>query len=207
MPTATPFKALGKGNGFPTCLNKVNVSSYDNVQAMTLQEAMKIYWNLASITYFASSSGSVLSVNISGTSTATKSPIERVCNTVSFPSDSDSDSSEGDSGFDAIHADVIFNADVTGVRRLYNGSVTNEGNFIGYGINSLCTIFADYIDLLNSTQDTEEVSIHSYVNDSPESTITTISIGGVTFLKETYEIGNGDATVNTNIFSFNFYTY
>lgn len=209
MPTATPFTALGKGNGFPSCLPKVDVSEYDNVEEMTLGEAMKIFWNLASISYSASSSGADLNVSISGTSTATEVPSERVCNSVSFPSDSQSDESEGDppAGFDVIFAFVSFNASVAGVKRLYDGDITNEENFIGYGIASLCSVTADYIDLLAGHQDTKQVSLHSYVDNDTDATITTTEVGGVTFLERTFLIGDGDATVGAEITSLDFYTY
>ena len=64
MPTATPFTALGAGNGFPRwgefdysenppkwvdgsgCLRKIDVSGYDLVSPMTLAQASKMFWNL-----------------------------------------------------------------------------------------------------------------------------------------------------------------
>jgi hypothetical protein len=70
MPTATPFTALGVGNGFPFCLTKVDVSGYDywttlsgwskvntpaddTAKAASIvtsrRLAMKIYWNLYSM--------------------------------------------------------------------------------------------------------------------------------------------------------------
>lgn len=70
MPTATPFAALGKGNGFPFCLGRVDVDDFDywttlggynkdseEITGTALEEsinesliqAMKIYWNLYAI--------------------------------------------------------------------------------------------------------------------------------------------------------------
>jgi hypothetical protein len=65
MPTATPFTALGAGNGFPQwgafdfdvpepfpwidgsgCLEKLNVSTFAHVAPMTLAQASKMFWNL-----------------------------------------------------------------------------------------------------------------------------------------------------------------
>jgi hypothetical protein len=62
MPTATPFTALGGGNGFSRCIDKVNVSSYplwttlsgvnqsspsasDSDIAESRRLAMKLFWN------------------------------------------------------------------------------------------------------------------------------------------------------------------
>jgi hypothetical protein len=52
MPTATPFTALGKGNGFNSCLTTVN--EYENTVLFnepTLAETMKAYWNLNSVSW------------------------------------------------------------------------------------------------------------------------------------------------------------
>lgn len=63
MPIATPFKALGAGNGFPFCIpqvdvddfdhwttlsgvNKNNPTASDSLIADSFQLAMKLYWNL-----------------------------------------------------------------------------------------------------------------------------------------------------------------
>jgi len=65
MPTATSFTALGRGNGFPFCPAKVNVSTYANWITLggvssgsasesqineSLVNAMKLWWNLYSMT-------------------------------------------------------------------------------------------------------------------------------------------------------------
>jgi hypothetical protein len=85
MPTATPFTALGRGNGFPFCLSKVNVldngdeDEYDywttlggtnktNHASLTAEQiqtnvanslvnAMKLFWNLYAINATCSISG------------------------------------------------------------------------------------------------------------------------------------------------------
>lgn len=102
MPEATPFTALGAGNGFPFCLSKIDVLatgvglpfskwttlsgvSSDNpepTQALideSLILAMKLFWNTASVT--ASFSTRIESDSDSRTITATPAevPVERVC--------------------------------------------------------------------------------------------------------------------------------
>ena len=72
MPVAIPFNSLGAGNGFPDCLQKVNVYNYDSwttysgfnkdsggfPSAASIAEskltAMKVYWNLWSIGFYSS---------------------------------------------------------------------------------------------------------------------------------------------------------
>lgn len=69
MPTATPFTALGRGNGFPFCPQKVNVTDYeiwttfsgvtgltatDAEIAESLRLAMLFYWNSYKLNILAS---------------------------------------------------------------------------------------------------------------------------------------------------------
>lgn len=69
MPAATPFNALGKGNGFPFCPQKVDVSVYsswttlggyrdtetadptDAQISLSLKNAVKLFWNSNGITF------------------------------------------------------------------------------------------------------------------------------------------------------------
>jgi len=83
MPTATPFNAIGAGNGFPSCLSKVNVSGFDHwttlsgvnktspttsahLIAESLELAMMLYWNLTSIDCSADAYNLTDSVSVSG---------------------------------------------------------------------------------------------------------------------------------------------
>ena len=65
MPTATSFIALGRGNGFPFCVTKKDVSGFTNWITLggvssgsasesqvnkSFENAMKLWWNLNSIT-------------------------------------------------------------------------------------------------------------------------------------------------------------
>ena len=54
MPTATPFTALGRGNGFPLCLDfqeliDLNGDIWDRTQPISLNSLMSLFWNLYEI--------------------------------------------------------------------------------------------------------------------------------------------------------------
>ena len=52
MPNATPFTALGAGNGFPFCLNTFNLPSGGIIQnAPDLEQTMSAYWNFDSCSW------------------------------------------------------------------------------------------------------------------------------------------------------------
>ena len=52
MSKATPFKALGAGNGFPACLPVIELDDDDIIlNAPTLEETMNAYWNFKSATF------------------------------------------------------------------------------------------------------------------------------------------------------------
>lgn len=102
MPTAIPFTALGAGNGFPVCVNRMTSSTNVDGSSMTfpLEKVMEIYWQYSNPTGIDTSvnhtptniTGPVPTVNISSnaseslfyaTSTSTPDakikPFERVC--------------------------------------------------------------------------------------------------------------------------------
>jgi len=173
MPTATNFTAFGKGNGFPFCVPKVDVTDQPSgstagtgdwvtlggygkgdtgsvTQAqinLSLSRAMKIYWNLNGLTcdFDLSGSTATLTIDISQGFNQTNSffyyvdddgdfqsetnevqPIDRVCFGVissgySWEAENDNGSSTfGTSAFGHIY-------------RMYEGSTSDESNFIGYG--------------------------------------------------------------------------
>jgi len=91
MPTATPFTALGRGNGFPFCLTYQSFDETIHAGEYTFTEAMQLFWNLQSFN---------LTINTDGPSTYTplvsvngwdleegidKEPKDRVCNTYGNP--------------------------------------------------------------------------------------------------------------------------
>jgi hypothetical protein len=166
MPTATSFTALGRGNGFPLCLEKVDVSGYDRWTTLggvskespsptdakistSLVNAMKLYWNLYSVKGTCSVSGTDFDgVTISSSvdevvadfedSDAVKhsKPNERIC----FPEAPGTEDFELDfksSLGGLFQADAQLVIGITfEVMRFYNGATTDENNFIGYGLES-----------------------------------------------------------------------
>ena len=139
MPVAESFNALGAGNGFPSCLTKVNMLDLNgdgsNVEAkkwttlggtqkgqsptdgeisLSLKNAMKIYWNLYSVS---TDDDTVLLDVIGGDSLE---PKDRACRS-----------------FWAKTA-PSFNLTVYGSPiRMYDGDTSDEGNFVGDGVNVL----------------------------------------------------------------------
>lgn len=151
MPTATPFTALGKGNGFALCAPKVDVSNYDywttlsgvnknspgasdSLIAESLELGMKIFWNLFScvaptnVTFSStgtlpSESSSLSYLDVSNHSRS--EPMDRVCGGVGV-TDSQSSSPSGRTNCQ------LFLTAGSGVR-MYDGVTTNESNFVGIG--------------------------------------------------------------------------
>tara|TARA_E500000305_G_C4017061_1_gene236368 strand:- start:968 stop:1753 length:786 start_codon:yes stop_codon:yes gene_type:complete len=166
MPTATSFTALGRGNGFPLCLEKVDVSGYDRWTTLggvskespsptdakistSLVNAMKLYWNLYSLKGTCSVSGTDADgVTISSSvdevvadfkdhdGVKHSKPNERVCIT-GVPGTEDFELDFKSSLGGQFQADAQL---VIGIdfefMRFYNGETTDENNFIGYGLES-----------------------------------------------------------------------
>lgn len=93
MPTAIPFTALGRGNGFPFCVTKKDVSGFTNWITLggvssgsasksqvneSFGNAMKLWWNLNSITgSFSVSSTNSADGNLSVSETNYESVLKR----------------------------------------------------------------------------------------------------------------------------------
>lgn len=146
MPIASKFAALGAGNGFPSCLAFVDVSSFV-VHPLTLEQAMKCYWLLSELKCTASAELNAATANppfnISTSITnipleesdldgkpngKVRKPHERVCGgSFGFFDNQYSEQTNGGS-FVRIEVNCF-----PSIQRLYNGSVYDENNFIGYG--------------------------------------------------------------------------
>lgn len=150
MPTATPFTALGRGNGFPFCPARVDVDDFDHwitlggfkktdggspSQAqidLSLANAMKIFWNGYAINGTASTTGtSVNSANIASDGT-----IFDLGNNVITPSGFDGvnrvcwgrwTASKTDESDDFFYVSILSMS--ASIRRMYVG-----GDFVGYGV-------------------------------------------------------------------------
>jgi hypothetical protein len=151
MPTADSFTALGMGNGFPFCPPKVDVSSYDlwstidgyNKSTVGVRTAsgiiesrrlsMLYIWNTYQITGAVTvSSDTLANVNSEDNTPSgdALNPKSRVCleNNEGF---GDYIETEDDDGFPV--ASLGLNVPL-GITAMYDGSTSNESNFIGYGI-------------------------------------------------------------------------
>lgn len=162
MPTATQFNALGKGNGFPFCLDKIDVSGYDYWTTLggfkkgdggspsqaqidlSLRSAMKLWWNIAGLDVTISASldagvpGSISSEIIDPAFASIGEPETRVCEFEIDESFSDEDELDfGSFGVIArTRANASFAASESSIVRMYNGSTDDEVNFVGLGIDS-----------------------------------------------------------------------
>jgi hypothetical protein len=225
MPTAQPFAALGGGNGFARCIDeKLNVSSYDAVQPLTLAQAMKIYWNLHGATGFfkfpADETGNpIINVNDindqdfidydgvtgaidednSGTPTEPKG---RVCNPP-FGGINGSKGIDGNRGFSNFGSDINLE---DGFVRYYNGDISDEDNFIGYGYFGLYFVRFSGV----ATVDKENIVLlathfkeSQYGRYSPESNVVTFD--SIPMLKIQTNPANG--LTGANVTGLDFYTY
>jgi len=224
MPVAEPFAALGRGNGFPFCLPKVDVSGYDLYTTWDLATASKIYWNLNGIIgFFNLVDVSTLDnvpisdvrfgdnieydesdgTEVSNTSDYSKmTPIQRVCTRRRTGR-----KNTGSSGFNDYQ--ISCRLESTAIYRYYDGSTADEDNFVGYGLNVTNPLnpvgFAygftvgAFVEFRHTFITTAYKST-DYPPYSPSASIVTID--SVDFVKVTIGTGSG-----SDITSLDFYTY
>ena len=159
MPTATPFNALGSGNGFPFCLSKVDVSVYDHWTTLSgvnktspitsdalIEEsfrlAMMLYWNFTSIDCSADAYNLTDSVSISGDIFLKDPPGYNLKAAYDLldpltpvgrvcPTGSNGTLYEDNSGGSFFRA-VRARVGIT-ITALYDGPTDDPENFVGYG--------------------------------------------------------------------------
>jgi len=200
MPTAIPFTALGRGNGFPFCVTKKDVSGFTNWITLggvssgsasesqvneSFRNAMKLWWNLNSITgSFSVSSTNSADGNLSVSETNYESvlirkgesdplvPFRRSCRgTSSSTSFSLGELASGFSKTASVANDGVSGEIQVGnnnfIVRMYNGSTDNEDNFVGYGVSQLAHIsgFAD----VRNVQGAVDIEVGSYINGTNDS--------------------------------------
>lgn len=204
MPTATPFKALGRGNGFPYCGTKIDVNNrgdgnaYFRYKVLTLAEAMKLYWNLASV--YASASAprdGGGSLNASVSSSVLKQPRLRVCSGEFFWDD------DGD-GFSSVLATVA----IPDVYRLYDGSTSDETNFLGYTVGAIAYASVDYV--LTQFIDVIYTGLQAYDGGTSGEpfTVSDVTVDGVTLFQLRAEDFGGDPPqISASITGTDSYTY
>jgi hypothetical protein len=190
MPTATPFIALGKGNGFKSCIPKTDVSVYDHFEPLTLGQAMNFIWNVSgATTSFLSSISKTLvqdgtteidytfNKNSNGAYTVTPEPVERTCGNnldidpieyVVEMTESELDETDGAGcqGRSKFHDALLGNLTVV---RMYNGSTDNESNFVGYGIPELYSSTAQSAHNDGALSVSANINISSYMDGQSES--------------------------------------
>jgi hypothetical protein len=163
MPTATPFTALGEGNGFNVCVFKQDVSFYNywttlgganknnptpspGLIAESLRLAMKLFWNADSLncTANATDNGSVTTVQVNYATTDFSDPFDPVVTEMGVASPVDRvciPSIAGNISTDFSKTIVIDDSAVgrffpNGIVAMYNGST-----FVGYGLGFVETRF------------------------------------------------------------------
>ena len=189
MPTATSFTALGRGNGFPFCASKIDVSVYDNwitlggtakgntptdaEKTTSLENAMKLWWNYYSATgSFSASfstpdeSGSVthtdkeVIIKTAGEADALE-PVNRSCK--------GTNSLGGGFSDEDIVADNGASGSITAgrfefIRRMYNGTTSDESNFVGYGVSRLCHSESDTFTIAATSDTGVEITVGSFLD-------------------------------------------
>jgi len=158
MPTADSFTALGRGNGFPHCPTKVDVSVYDNWVTLggvssgsatqtqinkSLVNAMKLYWNLHSATasFTAIWNGNGISFNKGLPNHKYEiitTPKERICKDITQPNISSTSMTPAElNETDGTGVGTLGRFQVLSPVRMYNGSTSDESKFVGYGVSTL----------------------------------------------------------------------
>ena len=149
MPTATSFTALGRGNGFPFCPVKRNVSNYarwitlggtqkgnfatNEEKKTSLVNAVKIFWNTnqpdgSPNTSKGGGLGNII-IRTDGSTGASLEPINRACRSGGAVY-SDSGTSGDDKGTESFSMRASISLSIF---RMYDGPTDNEDNFVGYG--------------------------------------------------------------------------
>tara|TARA_R110000764_G_scaffold239598_1_gene339394 strand:+ start:1571 stop:2251 length:681 start_codon:yes stop_codon:yes gene_type:complete len=226
MPTATEFTALGAGNGFPSCLDKIDVTDFNYVRPMTLEQVSKVFWNLYSVTMTATvSDGEGYTASVSDPNVDTfllndvdenpshvvgdSEPIKRVCGLlVSGYIQKES----GDGGYWA--ARVSFQPYYA--YKIYRGPTDDEGNFNNeYGINleAIAQGGTDngevgaWVQLYSIADDTSDTDGWWTYNGSILGTpdlVENVTFSGIPFIRATW---NNDIHSTASITGLDFYTY
>ena len=174
MPTATPFTALGRGNGFSFCPNKVDVSGYDYwvtlggykktdtgdpTQAqvdLSLKNAMQLFWNLDGWTGLLSFAGvgdpyreitSLSMKNGDWTVSGDRYYAYKLDGTQVDEPDFDPKDRVCYKSFEVekMVEDPISGIFLGGTPvRMYNGDPSDEDNFVGYGFDEIISASLSY---------------------------------------------------------------
>jgi|TARA_R110000787_G_scaffold205277_2_gene315692 hypothetical protein len=158
MPNADSFTALGEGNGFPARAGKVNVSVYDHwvtlggtekgntatesEKKLSLVNAMKLYWNLHSATasFTATWSDSAIPYSLDKSLPNHEyvielEPKERLCQSIPPVRSSTSPTPAELTATSGTGCSTSGILNILRPVRMYDGSTSDESNFVGYGVN------------------------------------------------------------------------
>jgi len=237
MPTATPFTALGRGNGFPFCLNRLTVSelkteifpsapsgSVVHYRVMSLVQLAKLYWNTFAVIGSASAVETNISASINGQIETTIEPFKRVCNpSITFPplTDSDTDQQSDEEFFNtgSVSLFASFGSAFFWIE-LYDTDKTDPSDFLGYVWAGRFQAFAAIGSNFDPAFTSKRVEVSSVVldetgvssYDSYSFSKDDVTIGGIPLIKATTladdEVGYyPNASLDADISDIEFYTY
>jgi len=208
---AQSFTALGKGNGFKSCLPKTDVSVYDHFEPLTLSQAMNFIWNVSgATTSFLSRISKTLvedgtteinytfNKNSNGAYTVTPEPVERTCGNNIYidpveyvvemtESELEETDGAGCNGRSKL-SDAFFG--VLNVVRMYNGSTNNESNFVGYGIPEIYSATAASSHNDGALTVSANIKISSYMDGESESGTDGVGTGQVSIYRRKASVLN-----------------
>ena len=213
---AIPFTTYGAFNGFPLCLDKVDVLGFDLVAVWSLADAMDLWWNIAGVRGRAEGQGydgiiSVTEANVVDNyiGTGSETPIGKICDA-------------GWVGARKIESsdDFVFQATLSvsnnNLVRLYDGDTEDEDNFLGYGVTYTGTgvyrdepiAQANWFGLFEANDAyyfnviKDETSIFG---QTPTSGPTSVIIGGLSMYEVKLETNPG--TSIAEVIGFDYYQY
>jgi len=224
MPTATPFTALGAGNGFPFCPSKVNVadrgdgSPYDYwttlsgwskvstpaddaAKATSISEsltlAMKIFWNSYLFSWTATGDGQTADLS-NDADNPYGQPFERICSTPQGLID------EARNSNNQLVASVRTSSFYPA--KFYYGNTDDENNFIGYGFRQGRLYFANAASLNASGIPTGiQIKEYSSVANYVSGTYTYSNVSTIPLILRERIAGSGSFSIGD--LSLDFYTY
>lgn len=223
MPTAEHFTALGAGNGFPSCIIKVDMTqptdsatwAAPNINELTFDQLMNLYWNLYGITGTATAIGTSETITQSDLNIPDSIlPDKRACSV--YHGDF-REVAGGAPDYPTTIQSVGVKADLVA---MYNGVTTNEANFIGYAMGDsqlphvLATcqagtsgivetmLFAGYAP--NASDDDAWAELSAVWSGTPP-TITDVTYQGLPLIKAELELGSTTSTAT--ITDITLYTY
>jgi len=192
---AQSFTALGKGNGFPFCLTKINISNKILVNPPSLAETMNAYWNFDSVSWGGASFN------------PDNEPKDLICGSPSLNlgSDSAGDEAPNQGGLFRVRNSMPTFFSVGGVKYYKHGINMDftartlvEENGGGKG----STIRVNYFSALYTEEENEpyacfdeifEGSVVGKTASEKNQTISSVTISGIPFIKEVIKSFGGTA--------------